>query len=115
MIIRHMVARANVDPEDGTVTDPSAIRHGIIVGRRVGTLAGLIDPLTHLNLDFPEHRATACVIVEGFELKAPVLMAGDEFAFAVVHPAHYRHLGRVNLNAEREAWHEQFAAHRKEG
>lgn len=113
MLIRHLVTRDNVDGE-GAVIDPLQIRHGIIVGRKVAQLAGLIDPLTHLNLDFADHKAAICVIAERFEPGAPVVIGEDAFAVAFVDPGLYRHLGRVDRGARTVAWHQQFAAHREE-
>lgn len=103
MLIRHLVERQNVDPA-GCVRDPRAIRHGLIVGRRVAALAGPIDPATHLNRDFPGHRADVCIVVEAFVIGAPVVLAGDGFATARVPPAALAPLGPVDLAARRRAW-----------
>lgn len=109
MRIRHIVTRANVDP-DGTVIDPYQIRHGIIVGARLAGMAGLIDPLTHLNRDFPDHRAERCLIVEAFTLGAPALVEPDGFTWAIVHPKDHQHRGRVDVGARRQAWLAEFRA-----
>ncbi len=85
MLIRHLVERQNVDPA-GCVRDPRAIRHGLIVGRRVA------------------HRADVCIVVEAFVIGAPVVLAGDGFATARVPPAALAPLGPVDLAARRRAW-----------
>src|SRR5918998_1158191 len=54
MRVRHLTPAENVAP-DGSLVDPLAVRHGLIVGGRVAALAGPIDPPTHFNADFEEH------------------------------------------------------------
>lgn len=103
MRIRHLVARTNVD-EQGWVRDPTRIRHGLIVGGRVSALAGPIDPLTHLNLDFPGHRADVCVVAEELREGARICTAGDGFQTARVRPSAYSRLGPVNVGLRRAAW-----------
>lgn len=115
MRIRHLVTRANVDFAVGTVIDPLQIRHGVIVGAKVAALAGPVDPRTHLNLDFPDHRATDCLIVEGFELGAAVAAGPERFLFAAVDSADYAHRGRVDVGAQRQAWLAAFATQNMEG
>ena len=102
MRLRHLVASANVD--GGLIVDAGAVRHGLIVGGRVGALAGPIDPLTHLNLDFAEHRLDAAVVVAALEVGAEVAPAGDGFAVASPRRAAFGRLGPVDVGARRLAW-----------
>jgi hypothetical protein len=56
LLIRHCVEGSNVD--DGQVLDPTKVRHVTMKGGKVGSLSGLIDPASHLNLDYPDHKVT---------------------------------------------------------
>lgn len=103
MRIRHLVERQNVD-SNGIVRDATAIRHGLIVGRCVGALAGAIDPDTHLNLDFHEHRAGECVVVERLVVGARVMLVDDRFATARVAPDAFAHRGPVDVHTRRFVW-----------
>lgn len=114
MRIRHLVAMDNVDEVTGMVIDPHQIRHGIIVAGRVGDLGGAIDPATHLNLDFPAHRADRCTVVARCERGAPAAVESDGFRYAQVDPRHYRHLGRHDLGEALVAWHQQFGRAERE-
>ena len=94
-MIRHCVEESNVD-SDMTVTDPTKIRHVTIAGGRIALVSGLIDPASHLNLDFPDHRVTICVIAERFEVGAKVMMDNDGLVFATVPRALYGHYGYLD-------------------
>ena len=85
MLIRHCVEQSNVD-ENCIVKDPTKIRHAVFVGGRIKSMSGPIDPASHLNLDYPDHKATACVIVEKLEVGAKAIFGGSGFAFANVDP-----------------------------
>ena len=102
MRLRHLVARANV--ADGLIVDPAAVRHGLIVGRRVAALAGPIDPLTHLNLDFAAHRLEGAVVASALEVGAEVALSGDGFEVAWPARSAFGHLGPVDVGARRAAW-----------
>jgi hypothetical protein len=102
MRLRHLVARANV--ADGLILDATAVRHGLVVGRRVAALAGPIDPATHLNLDFDQHRLDAAVVVAALESGAEVALDGDGFEVAAPPRAAFAHLGPVDVGARRSAW-----------
>lgn len=108
MRIRHLTPRDNVDAE-GILIDPLLVRHGLLRAGAVADLAGPVDPLTHLNLDFPEHGLDDCLVVERLAVGAPVLLDGDRFRTAQAHPAAYTSRGRVDVGARRAAWQ---AAHR---
>lgn len=103
MRIRHLIASEHVD-EAGYVRAPEQARHGLVVAGRVAELAGLIEPETHLNLDFPEHRLDECLVVEEMRPGAAVLRDGQRFRTARVAPGAYRRLGPVDLAARRAAW-----------
>ena len=94
-MIRHCVEESNVD-SDMTVIDPTKIRHVTIAGGRIALVSGMIDPASHLNLDFPEHRVTICVIAERFEVGAKVMMDNDGLVFATVPRALYGHYGYLD-------------------
>ena len=94
-MIRHCVEESNVD-SDMTVIDPTKIRHVTIAGGRIALVSGLIDRASHLNLDFPDHRVTICVIAERFEVGAKVMMDNDGLAFATVPRALYGHYGYLD-------------------
>jgi hypothetical protein len=94
-MIRHCVEESNVD-SDMNVIDPTKIRHVTIAGGRIALVSGLIDPASHLNLDFPDHRVTICVIAERFEVGAKVMMDSDGLVFATVPRALYGHYGYLD-------------------
>ena len=83
MLIRHCVEESNTD-ENLVIIDPTKIRHVIVVAGRIESMSGLIDPASHLNLDYPDHKVTACVIVEKFEKGAKVRFGDRGLAFANV-------------------------------
>jgi hypothetical protein len=94
-MIRHCVEESNVD-SDMNVMDPTKIRHVTIAGGRIALVSGLIDPASHLNLDFPDHRVTICVIAERFEVGAKMMMDSDGLVFATVPRALYGHYGYLD-------------------
>jgi hypothetical protein len=83
LLIRHCVEESNTD-ENLIIIDPTKIRHVIIVAGRIESMSGLIDPASHLNLDYPDHRVTNCVIVEKFEKGSKVRIGDRGLAFANV-------------------------------
>jgi hypothetical protein len=83
LLIRHCVEESNTD-ENLIIIDPTKIRHVIIVAGRIESMSGLIDPASHLNLDYPEHRVTKCVIFEIFEKGSKVRIGDRGLAFANV-------------------------------
>lgn len=93
MRIRHITARANVDA-DGFLRDPRLVRHGIVVAGRVADLAAPVDPLTHLNRDFPEHGLDDCLVADELAVGARVLWEGDRMRLACAHPTAYAPMGR---------------------
>ena len=95
MMIRHCVEESNVD-DDMNVIDPNKIRHVTVAGGRIASMSGLIDPASHLNLDFPDHRVTICIIGERLEIGASVKMDRDGLVFATVPRTFYGHYGYVD-------------------
>jgi hypothetical protein len=94
-MIRHCVEESNVDGEMNVI-DPTKIRHVTVAGGRIALTSGLIDPVSHLNLDFPDHRATICIIAERFEVGAKVKMDSDGLVFATVPRSLYGHYGYLD-------------------
>jgi hypothetical protein len=94
-MIRHCVEESNVDT-DMNVKDPTMIRHVTVAGGRITLISGLIDPASHLNLDFPDHRATICIIAETFRVGAKVKMDSDGLVFATVPRSLYGHYGHLD-------------------
>jgi hypothetical protein len=111
MLIRHITAAANVD-HDGYLIDPCAVRHGVIIGGRVAALAGLIDPVTHLNRDFEEHDLGRCVVAEQLEVGAAVEVTEDGLRLVGAADGAYVSRGEVDLAGRRTAWREAVARRR---
>jgi hypothetical protein len=103
MRIRHLVAADNVDAQ-GYVIEPLLARHGIVLAGQIGDLAGQIDPQTHLNRDFLEHRLDECLVAERLERGATLLRDGDRFRVALVRPGAYSSLGLVDVDRRRADW-----------
>jgi hypothetical protein len=94
-MIRHCVEESNVD-DDMNIIDPTKIRHVTVAGGKITSMSGLIDPVSHLNLDFPDHRVTTCIIAEAFEIGASVKLDGDGLIFANVQRSSFQHYGKVD-------------------
>ncbi|MFL6495698.1 MAG: hypothetical protein ACJ703_04640 [Nitrososphaera sp.] len=94
-MIRHCVEESNVDG-DMNVIDPTQMRHVTIAAGKIALISGLVDPASHLNLDFPDHRATVCIIAERFEAGAKVKMDNDGLVFATVSRSLYGHYGYLD-------------------
>jgi hypothetical protein len=103
MRVRHLTAANNV-AVDGSLIDATAVRHGLIVAGRVSALAGLVDPLTHLNADFTDHGLEQCTVVERLEVGAPACFENDGFRLAWAADSAYEPLGRVDLTARLRDW-----------
>ena len=101
--VRHLTAADNVR-DDGSLIDPLAVRHGLIVAGRVSALAGLVDPLTHLNADFTEHGLEQCAIVEQLTVGARALFDEDGLRMAWAADSEYQPLGRVDVQARLREW-----------
>jgi hypothetical protein len=114
MRVHHLVAAANV-AGDGSILDPGEVRHGALRGGRVAALAAPVDPLTHLNRDFPDHQANVCVVVARLAVGARVLFEGDGFRLAWVRPSSFARRGSVAVGARREQFHRKLEAVRATG
>lgn len=95
MKIRHCVEESNVD-ENMKVIDPLKIRHVTVFSGKIEDMSGLIDPASHLNLDFPDHKVVECIIAEKFEKNAKVRMDNDGLLFATVDRSAFSHYGTVD-------------------
>jgi hypothetical protein len=95
MLIRHCVEESNVD-KNLVVTDPTKIRHVVILAGRIESMSGLIDPASHLNLDYPDHKVTTCVIAEKFEIDAKVKIDEQGLVVARVDGSTLGHYGHVD-------------------
>jgi methyl coenzyme M reductase gamma subunit len=78
------------------VIDPLQIRHVTVFAGKIDSMSGLIDPASHLNLDFPDHKVTTCIIAEKFEKGASVKMDDNGMIFATVDRSAYQHYGMVD-------------------
>ena len=96
MKIRHCVEKSNVETESLTIVDPLQIRHAVINSGKVSSLSGLIDPKSHLNLDYPVHLVKNCIITEKFELGSKIELSKGGFIFAQVRPDSYQHYGKYD-------------------
>jgi len=95
MLVRHCVEESNVD-ENRIVIDPTKIRHVTLKAGKIDSMSGLIDPASHLNLDYPDHKVTVCVIAEKFEVGAKVRFGEGGLLFAIVGRSGYDHYGSVD-------------------
>ncbi|HZB74140.1 MAG TPA: hypothetical protein VE378_05295 [Nitrososphaeraceae archaeon] len=95
MIIRHCVEKTNID-ENYMVIDPTLIKHVIVSGGKIHSMSGLIDPASHLNVDYSLHKVTKCIIAEKFEIGAQVEIEDNGLVFAIVGQSSYGHYGKVD-------------------
>lgn len=95
MQIRHCTEKSNIN-ESSLIVDPVQIRHVIIKSGKLSSISGLIDPKSHLNLDYPYHLVKKCVIAEKFEIGSKVEMAEGGFVFAEMDPSNYQHYGKYD-------------------
>jgi hypothetical protein len=95
MIIRHCVEKTNID-ENYMVIDPTLIKHVIVSGGKIHSMSGLIDPASHLNIDYSLHKVTKCIIAEKFEIGAQVEIEDNGLVFAIVGQSSYGHYGKVD-------------------
>lgn len=112
MTVRHLTDVSNVD-SDGFVIDPAGVYHGSIEGSMIAALGGPVDPSTHFNYDFPDHEIGECVVTEGLEKGAPVVVDSEgHFVHAPVRPDARVSLGRVNQGERRVEWLQVLADRR---
>ncbi len=96
MKIRHCVEKSNVEAESLTIFDPLHIRHAIVSSGKISSLSGLINPKSHLNLDYPDHLVKNCIISDKFELGSKIELSNGGLIFAQVRPDGYRHYGKYD-------------------
>jgi hypothetical protein len=95
LIIRHCVEETNID-ENYLVMDPTLIKHVIVSAGKIYSMSGFIDPASHLNVDYPLHKVTKCIIAEKFEIGAQVKIEDNGLVFALVGQSSYGHYGKVD-------------------
>ena len=78
--------------------DPLKIRHVVIKSGKIMSLSGLIDPVSHLNLDYPLHLVKNCIISEKFKIDSKIEISNGGFIFAQVNPNSYQHYGKYDYN-----------------
>jgi hypothetical protein len=76
--------------------DPTLIKHVIVSAGKIHSMSGFIDPASHLNVDYPLHKATKCIIAEKFEIGAQVKIEDNGLVFAVVSRSSYGNYGKVD-------------------
>lgn len=95
MLIRHCVEESNID-ENLVIIDPTKVRHVVISAGKIESMSGLIDPASHLNLDYPDHKITTCVIADMFEINAKVKVGDNGLVFARLNRSSLGHYGKVD-------------------
>jgi hypothetical protein len=95
MLIRHCVEESNID-ENLVIIDPTKVRHVVISAGKIESMSGLIDPASHLNLDYPDHNITICVIAERFEIDAKIKVGDNGLVFARLNRSSLGHYGKVD-------------------
>jgi hypothetical protein len=95
MIIRHCVEKTNID-ENYMVIDPTLIKHVTVSGGKIHSMSGLIDPASHLNIEYSLHKVTKCIIAEKFEIGSQVEIEDNGLVFAIVGQSSYGYYGKVD-------------------
>ncbi len=95
MKIRHCVEKINVE-QSLIIIESLKIRHAVIKSGKISSLSGLIDPKSHLNLDYPPHLVKNCIIAEKFEIGSTIEISNGGFIFAQIHPDSYQHYGKYD-------------------
>jgi hypothetical protein len=80
----------------GEVIDPKKVKHADVTAMKISNISGWIDPVTHLNLDFPKHLMKEVNVAENLNVGGDVLLDGERFMIAHVNPLSYQHLGFVD-------------------
>jgi hypothetical protein len=79
-----------------SIIDPLQIRHVIVKFGKLSSISGLIDPKSHLNLDYPYHLVRQCVIAQKFEVGSKVEISDGGLVFAELNPSNYKHYGKYD-------------------
>jgi hypothetical protein len=98
-MILHVTSIDNVVA--GRVNDPTRVKHGIVMGKRINDLSWWIDPATHLNLDNPKHIMDQVFVASRLEKGARILGEGTKFMYVEVDRDVFRHLGKVDMAGKR--------------
>lgn len=118
MQIRHCVEESNVN-DKGVVKDPTKVRHVTLSSGKIDEMSGFVDVKTHLNLDYPDHRITTCVIAQKLEKGAKVKFGPQGFSFAIVSRSAFGRHGPVDFTQRYfdmvEAIGEYHGANKEEG
>jgi hypothetical protein len=93
-LIRHFTLISN--EKNGAVIDPKKVKHGEVTALKISNLSGWIDPLTHLNLDFPKHLMREVYIAVNLDIGSKVMLKDERFMTALVSPLEYEHFGFVD-------------------
>jgi hypothetical protein len=94
-MIRHCVEENNID-DNMVVIDPKKARHVAVSNGKILSMSGLVDPTTHLNLDFPDHRIAECIVTEAFKVGAKIRTSEYGLEFATVSDDCFAHYGSVD-------------------
>lgn len=78
------------------IIDPLQIRHVIVKFGKLISISGLIDPKSHLNLDYPYHLVRQCVVAQKFEVGSKVEIFNGGLVFAELNPSNYKHYGKYD-------------------
>jgi hypothetical protein len=104
VIVRHVVELSNLD-EHGFVADPKLACHCVVRDGKLWDVSGPVDPLTHLNRDFPDHTLGDCVVAESLQPGAKILTDSERpFLFVTTRPGSFARLGHVDIDARRMEW-----------
>ena len=95
MQIRHCTEKSNID-DSMLIIDPLQIRHVIVKFGKLISISGLIDPKSHLNLDYPYHLVRQCVVAQKFEVGSKVEIFNGGLVFAELNPSNYKHYGKYD-------------------
>ena len=95
MQIRHCTEKSNVD-DSMFIIDPLQIRHVIVKFGKLSSISGLINPKSHLNLDYPYHLVRQCVVAQKFEVGSKVEISDGGLVFAELNPGNYKHYGKYD-------------------
>ena len=94
-MIRHITSIGNV--RNGTVIDPTRVKHGVIEAGRIADLSWWIDPATHLNLDLPGHLMDHAIVATRLEIGARIVANGDGFMEVPIEKKSFHRYGKVEI------------------
>lgn len=78
------------------IIDPLQIRHVIVKFGKLSSISGLIEPKSHLNLDYPYHLVRQCVVAQKFEVGSKIEIYDGGLVFAELNPSNYKHYGKYD-------------------